>query len=106
MPICQHALTVFLETGNPGPLVLPPVEEEGGVLAILVTTTFLSISLAPSCQLYWHLLVNCIGTFLLTGALVSGLLQCLPLGEGLHAQMSKRRKNPAILNVVFLCVTT
>ena len=55
---------------------------------------------------HYHLLVNCIGTFLLTGALVSGLLQCLPLGEGLHAQMSKRRKNPAILNVVFLCVTT
>ena len=83
MPICQHALTVFLETGNPGPLVLPPVEEEGGVLAILVTTTFLLI-----------------------GALVSGLLQCLPLGADLHAQMSKRRKNRAILNVVFLCVTT
>ena len=79
-------LTVSLETGNPGPLVLPPVEEEGGVLAILVTITFLSIVLA--------------------GALVSGLLQCLPLGEDLHAQMSKRRKNPAILNVVFLCVTT
>ena len=83
MPFCQLALTASLETGNPGPLVLPPAEEEGGVLAILVTTTFL-----------------------LTGAHVSGLLQCLPLGEGLHAQMSKRRKNRAILNVVFLCVTT
>ena len=55
---------------------------------------------------HYHLLVDCITTFLLTGAHVSGLLQCLPLGEDLHAQMSKRRKNRAILNVVFLCVTT